>query len=63
MYFLPPEDHYLKEPHVIDFTRVFSVRMDEKARVLKNKVLELDAAHRVELQEKLAYFYSREAAD
>ena len=60
-YFLDPDGNHFKEMHAIDFTRVFSVRMKEKDRVLRNKILQLDDAHRIELQRKLAYFYARPA--
>lgn len=63
VYFLKPDGVHFKVPYVIDFTRVFSVSMKEKPRVLKNKVLEFDNEHRLEFQEKLAYFYSRPALD
>ncbi len=61
VYFLNADGKHFLEPHLIDFTRVFSVRMKEMERVLKNKVLQLDDEHRVELQYKLAYFYARPA--
>jgi len=37
--------------------------MDEKERVLRKKVLQLDPMHRIQLQDKSAYFYSRAAEE
>ena len=51
----------LREPHVVDFTQVFSVKIQDKDKVLPFKVLQLDREHRREFQVKLGYFYSRRA--
>jgi hypothetical protein len=61
VYFLKPDGQRFMEPHIIDFTRVFSIRMSEKDRILQNKILQLDKPHRIQLQQKLAYFYARPA--
>lgn len=63
VYCLEADGSHFKEPHLIDFTRVFSIRISEMGRVLRNKILQLDKAHRVELQRKLAYFYARPAEE
>jgi hypothetical protein len=63
VYVLRPDGKHFTDYQMIDFSRVFSVRMEEKEGVLSKKVLQLDAAHRIELQDKLAYFYSRQAED
>jgi len=61
VYALAPDGKHLQEPHLIGFSRVFSIRMQEMDTVLKKKVLQLDDVHRAELQGKLAYFYARPA--
>lgn len=62
-YFLRPDGTHLKDVHAIDFTRVFSVRIKDKAKFIRNKVLQLDDDNRLKLQQKLAYFYARPALD
>jgi hypothetical protein len=63
VYTLRPDGQHLAEPHLVDFSRVFSVHIAEKERVLARKVLQLDSSHRREFQLKLAYFYARSAED
>ena len=55
------DGEYLKEPHVADFTRVFSLIMKDKEYILKNKILQLEKEVRRHFQIKLAYFYCRPA--
>lgn len=63
VYALRPDGTHLTEPYLVDFTRVFSVRMSEKDRVLMGKVLQLDVQRRREFQQKLGYFYARSAEE
>jgi len=61
VYLLDPDGVYLTEPHVVDFSRVVSVRMQDKQRILRQKVLQLTDQNRRKFQKKLAYFYGRRA--
>src|SRR5438034_87519 len=51
----------LTEPYVVDFSQVFSVKIEEQGKFLPMKVLQLDREHRREFQLKLGVFYSRKA--
>lgn len=61
VYLYEPDGNLLTEPHLVDFTRVVSVRMDDQERVAESKALQLDPDHRREFQIKLAYYYGRKA--
>jgi hypothetical protein len=61
VYLYDADGHVLTEPHIVDFTQVMSVRMEDKDKVLRGKALQLDREHRLEFQFKLSYFYSRPA--
>jgi len=60
-YFFDADGTHLLEPHIVDFTQVISIRMEDRAAVLSNKVLQMDVTHRKEFQAKLGYFYARPA--
>lgn len=60
-YLLEPDGSILTEHHVVDLSQIVSVKIEEKNRVLKKKVLQLDQQHRREFQLKVAYFYGRKA--
>ena len=61
VYFLEPDGNYLQEPHIVDFSQVISIRMEDKNVVLKTKVLQMTDDNRRQFQQKLAYFYGRRA--
>jgi len=61
VYLLDPDGEHLTEPHVVDFSRVVSVKMQDKDRILRQKVLQLTDGNRRQFQKKLAYFYGRRA--
>jgi hypothetical protein len=60
-YLFEADGVHFQEPFVADFTQVFSVRMDDRAKVLRSKILQLDNQHRRDFQKKLGYFYARPA--
>jgi hypothetical protein len=53
----------LPEPHVVEFTHVISVSMNDVDFIRSHKVLELDNTARRLLQVKLGFFYARSAED
>jgi len=61
VYLYDADGQFLTEPHVVDFTQVFSIKMQDSGRILASKVLQLDNEHRQEFQLKLGYFYTRPA--
>jgi len=61
VYLLEPDGQHLEEPHIVDFSRVISVRMKDRASVLRLKILQMKDECRRQFQEKLAYFYGRRA--
>jgi len=61
VFLLDTDGRFLLEPHIVDFTQVTSIKMEDKQYVLERKVLQLDAPTRRQFQLKLAYFYGRRA--
>ena len=61
VYLYDPDGAQLLEPHVVDFSWVTSIRIQDLPTVRRLKLLELDDDHRREFQLKLAYFYGRTA--
>jgi hypothetical protein len=61
VYLYDVHGNVLTEPYIVDFTQVFSIKIEDSPKLLKMKVLELDNEHRLEFQLKLGYFYSRPA--
>lgn len=53
----------LEEHHLVNFSQVVSVRIDDHDALTRLKVLQLDREHRHMMQNKLGYFYARKAEE
>lgn len=56
-----PDGEHLKEPHIVDFTRITSISMKDHDFVHSKKVLQLQDEMRLALQLKIGYFFARKA--